>query len=145
VRSVDHYYRKAFDLLSSGITQRAFDIGTEPERVRDDYGRNMFGQSVLMGRRLVESGVRLVHVNWIRILEQGWDTHNDNFNALKNKLLPPCDQAFSALLEDMHNSGLLKETLVILMGEFSRSPKITPQTMGREHWPFVFTILMAGA
>ncbi len=144
-RSLDNYYDKAYGLLSSGITRKAFDIGEEPERVRERYGRNRFGQSILLGRRLVEAGVRLVHVNWIRILEQGWDTHNDNFNALKNKLLPPCDQGFSALLEDMHASGLLKETLVILMGEFGRSPKVTPATAGREHWPFVFTILMAGA
>jgi uncharacterized protein (DUF1501 family) len=105
----------------------------------------MFGQSVLLGRRLVQAGVRLVHVNWIRILEQGWDTHNDNFNALKNKLLPPADQAISALFADMHESGLLKETLVIVMGEFGRSPKITAANAGREHWPQVFTILLAGA
>lgn len=144
-RSLDNFYDKAYGLLSSGITKKAFDISAEPARLRERYGRNLFGQSVLLGRRLVEAGVRLVHVNWIRILEQGWDTHNDNFNALKNKLLPPCDQAFSALLEDMNASGLLKDTLVILMGEFGRSPKITPQTVGREHWPFVFTILMAGA
>ena len=145
VRSVDHYNQKAFDLLSSGVTQHAFDLSAEPEKVRDAYGRHMFGQSVLLGRRLVEAGVRLVHVNWIRILEQGWDTHNDNFNALKNKLLPPADQAIAALLDDMHASGLLKETLVIVMGEFGRSPKITASNAGREHWPQVFTILLAGA
>jgi hypothetical protein len=144
-RSLDNFYEKAYGLLSSGITKQAFDINAEPDRVRERYGRNQFGQSILLGRRLVEAGVRLVHVNWIRILEQGWDTHNDNFNALKNKLLPPCDQGFSALLEDMHASGLLQETLVILMGEFGRSPKITPANAGREHWPFVFTILLAGA
>ena len=100
---------------------------------------------MLLGRRLVEAGVRLVQVNWIRILEQGWDTHNDNFNALKNNLLPPTDQALAALFDDMNASGLLKETLVIVMGEFGRSPKITVANAGREHWPFVFTILMAGA
>jgi hypothetical protein len=145
VQAVDQYNQKAFDLLSSGNTQRAFDISAEPDKVRDRYGRHMFGQSVLLGRRLVEAGVRLVHVNWIRILEQGWDTHNDNFNALKNKLLPPADQAISALFDDMNASGLLKDTLVIVMGEFGRSPKITPSNAGREHWPQVFTILMAGA
>jgi hypothetical protein len=145
VRSVDQYYQKAFALLGSGKTQHAFDLGQEPEKVRESYGRNLFGQSVLLGRRLVEAGVRLVHVNWIRILEQGWDTHNDNFNALKNKLLPPADQAIAALLDDMNSSGLLKETLVIVMGEFGRSPKITAANAGREHWPQVFTILLAGA
>jgi hypothetical protein len=144
-RSLDNLYEKAYGVLASGITQRAFDMGQEPAKVRERYGRNLFGQSVLLGRRLVEAGVRLVHVNWIRILEQGWDTHNDNFNALKNKLLPPMDQAFSALIEDMSGSGLLQETLVILMGEFGRSPKITAANAGREHWPDVFTILLAGA
>jgi hypothetical protein len=144
-QSFDSYHEKAYGLLSSGATRHAFDISAEPARVRERYGRNLFGQSILLGRRLVEAGVRLVHVNWIRIMEQGWDTHNDNFNALKNKLLPPCDRGFSTLLDDMHASGLLKETLVILMGEFGRSPKVTPKTAGREHWPFVFTILLAGA
>jgi uncharacterized protein (DUF1501 family) len=144
-RSLDNLYEKAYGVLASGITQRAFDMGQEPAKMRERYGRNLFGQSVLLGRRLVEAGVRLVHVNWIRILEQGWDTHNDNFNALKNKLLPPMDQAFSALIEDMSGSGLLQETLVILMGEFGRSPKITAANAGREHWPDVFTILLAGA
>jgi hypothetical protein len=144
-RNLDGYYEKAFGVVSSGITQKAFDIGAEPAKVRERYGRNRFGQSILLGRRLVEAGVRLVQVNWIRILEQGWDTHNDNFNALKDRLLPPMDRGFSALLEDMTASGLLKETLVILMGEFGRSPKVTPQTAGREHWPAVNTILMTGA
>jgi uncharacterized protein (DUF1501 family) len=144
-RSIDSFHDKAYGVLTSGVTQKAFDISAEPTKLRERYGRNLFGQSVLMGRRLVEAGVRLVHVNWIRILEQGWDTHNDNFNALKNKLLPPADRAVSALLHDMKASGLLDETLVILMGEFGRSPKITASNAGREHWPFVFTILMAGA
>jgi hypothetical protein len=144
-RSLDGSYEKAFGVLASGVTRKAFEIGAEPERVRESYGRNLFGQSVLLGRRLVEAGVRLVQVNWIRILEQGWDTHNDNFNALKNKLLPPTDRAVSALLEDMTASGLLQDTLVILMGEFGRSPKITASNAGREHWAPVNSILLAGA
>jgi hypothetical protein len=144
-RNLDGYYEKAFGVLASGVTQKAFDIGAEPERMRERYGRNRFGQSILLGRRLVEAGVRLVHVNWIRILEQGWDTHNDNFNALKNKLLPPTDQGFAALLDDMAASGLLHETLVILMGEFGRTPQITKVNAGREHWPHVFSIVLAGA
>lgn len=144
-KSMDQYYDKAYGVLASGVTRRAFDMEQEPTKVRERFGRNLFGQSVLLGRRLVEAGVRLVQVNWIRILEQGWDTHNDNFNALKNRLLPPMDQAFSAVIEDMSASGLLDDTLVILMGEFGRTPKITPVTAGREHWPNVFTILLAGA
>jgi hypothetical protein len=144
-RSLDGYYDKAFGVISSGKAQKAFDLTAEPDRVRDRYGRTMFGQSVLLGRRLVEAGVRLVHVNWIRIREFGWDTHADNFNELQNKLLPPMDLAFSALLDDMTSSGLLDETLVILMSEFGRSPQITKANAGREHWPFVFTVLMASA
>jgi hypothetical protein len=144
-QSLDNFYQRAFGVLSSGTTQRAFDMNSEPESIRERYGRNLFGQSVLLGRRLVEAGVQLVHVNWIRILEQGWDTHNDNFNALRDKLLPPTDQALSALFEDMDARGLLEDTLVIVMGEFGRSPQITRSNAGREHWPHVFTILMAGA
>ena len=144
-RSLDHFYDRAYGVLASGVTQKAFDIHREPERIRERYGRNLFGQSILLGRRLVEAGVQLVHVNWIRILEQGWDTHNDNFNALRDKLLPPTDQALAALFEDMEMRGLLDDTLVIVMGEFGRSPLITKSNAGREHWPHVFTILMLGA
>jgi hypothetical protein len=144
-RSVNNFYRRAFDVLASGTTQRAFDLGAEPDRIRERYGPHLFGQSVLLGRRLVEAGVPLVQVNWIRILEAGWDTHSDNFNALRDHLLPPADQALSALLDDMTARGLLDETLVIVLGEFGRSPQITRSNAGREHWPFVFTILMAGA
>ena len=144
-RMMDGYYEKAFNVLSTATTQKAFDLSSEPDSVRERYGRNRFGQSILLGRRLVEAGVRLVHVNWIRILEQGWDTHNDNFNALKNNLLPPADRAFSALLEDMHRTGLIEDTLVIMMGEFGRSPKITASNSGREHWAPVNSIQMAGA
>ena len=144
-RTLDQFYQRAYSVLSSGHTQRAFDMSAEPDRVRDLYGRNLFGQSILLGRRLIEAGVQLVHVNWIRILEAGWDTHSDNFNALKNQLLPPTDQAVSALLDDMESRGLLDDTLVIVMGEFGRSPQVTKSNAGREHWPFVFTILLAGA
>jgi Protein of unknown function (DUF1501) len=144
-RTLDSYYEKAFGVLASGVTRKAFDVATEPEKVRDCYGRNRFGQSILLGRRLIEAGVRLVQVNWIRILEQGWDTHNDNFNALKGRLLPPTDRAFAALLEDLDARGLLDETLVILLGEFGRSPKITAQNAGREHWAPCNSIVLAGA
>jgi hypothetical protein len=144
-RGMGGYYDKAFGVLDSGATRRAFDLDAEPGKSRERYGRNLFGQSILLGRRLVEAGVRLVQVNWIRILEQGWDTHNDNFNALKDRLLPPTDRAVAALLEDMAASGLLHETLVIVMGEFGRSPKVTPANAGREHWAPCNSILLAGA
>lgn len=145
MREYDSSAEKAFKVLESGHTQRAFDIHDEPAALRERYGRNLFGQSVLLGRRLVEAGVRLVHVNWIRIREFGWDTHSENFPNLKHKLLPPTDQAFSALLEDMTARGLMDDTLVILMGEFGRSPKVSQPSGGREHWPQANSILMAGA
>jgi hypothetical protein len=143
-QSVDRYYQKAFSVIDAGVTQEAFDIHSEPEKVRQRYGRNMFGQSVLLGRRLVQAGIPLVQVNWIRIMEAGWDTHRDNFIDLKSKLLPPADRAFSALMEDMSASGLLDETLVILLGDFGRTPRINSNA-GRDHWGPVNTILMAGA
>ena len=142
---LDSSAEKAFNVLTSGHTQRAFNIQDESPALRERYGRNLFGQSVLLGRRMVEAGVRLVHVNWIRIREFGWDTHVENFPNLKDKLLPPMDQAFSALMEDMSARGLFEDTLVILMDEFGRSPKINPSNGGREHWPQANSILMAGA
>src|SRR5207249_3987475 len=102
--------------------QRAFDIEQEPEHVRRRYGRHIFGQSTLLARRLVEAGVRLVHVNWVRHDNgaglQGYDSHRDHLNWAKTELLPPTDAAFSALIQDLHERGLLDETIVLVLGEF---------------------------
>jgi hypothetical protein len=138
---------KAYDLLSSAHARRAFAIEAEPAATRDRYGRHVFGQSVLLARRLVEAGVRLVHVNWVRHDGgkggQGYDTHRNHLDWARRELLPPTDAAFASLIEDLDDRGLLDETLVVLMGEFGRSPRFNPNG-GREHWPHCFSVVLAG-
>src|SRR5262249_48096338 len=126
--------RKAFRLLASDVVRRAFDLADEPLATRERYGRNIVGQSVLLARRLVEAGVRFVNVN-VGDQQNGWywDDHKNVFPGHKKKLAP-LDWAFSALVEDLHDRGLLDSTLVITMGEFGRTPKINPDA-GRDHWP----------
>jgi hypothetical protein len=144
----DAQTQQAFDLLRSARSRKAFDLASEPPAVRDRYGRNHFGQSVLLARRLVEAGVQLVQVNWYRAADEPsenpcWDTHTDNSKRLKHALMPPMDQAYAALLEDLAQRGLLEETLVIWTGEFGRTPKINPRG-GRDHWGHVFSVALAG-
>ena len=139
---------KAVDLLQSEKARAAFDLERETDAVRERYGRNRFGQSVLLARRLVEAGVSLVQVNWTRWatddnVAPAWDTHAKNAERLKDALMPPMDLAYSALLEDLQQRGLLEETLVVWMGEFGRSPKINPSG-GRDHWGHVFSTALAG-
>ena len=137
----------ALDLLTSSRMGQAFDLERESAAVRDRYGRHTFGQSLLLARRLVEIGVPVLQVNLGPV--QHWDTHVANFERLKNTLLPPFDSSVSAFLEDLDQSGLLSETLVIVAGEFGRTPKISTmpgQTLaGRDHWSSVFSALFAGA
>jgi Protein of unknown function (DUF1501) len=136
----------ALDLLTSGSVSRAFQLEREPAAVRDRYGRHLMGQSLLLARRLVTAGVSIVQVNMGPV--QHWDTHVDNFRRLKQDLLPPFDQGLAALLEDLHASGRLDETLVVVTGEFGRTPKISTMpgqtSPGRDHWSSVFTALFAG-
>jgi hypothetical protein len=139
---------KALDMIRSDQTQRAFQIEQESLATRDRYGRNRFGQSVLLARRLVEAGVSLVQVNWTRWKDDpdvapAWDTHAQNTQRLKTALMPPMDQAYSALLEDLEQRGMLDETLVVWAGEFGRSPKINAKG-GRDHWGHVFSAALAG-
>lgn len=154
VQNMDSYYQRAFSLLTTPRAREAFDLAKEPDRLRDRYGRHLVGQSTLLARRLIEAGVPCVTVYSPvqRIEGVSWDTHRDNFPLLKKTLLPPADQSFSALLEDMSQRGLLDETLVIWMGEFGRTPKIgytqsnnTNNSTGRDHHPHCYTILLAGA
>ncbi len=142
--SMSAFYRRAFDLLRSDAVRRSFDINQEDPRVRERYGRNVHGQSALLARRLVESGVRFVNVHdKITNGLDNWDTHVNNFGRLKDQLLPPCDMAFSALVEDLTERGLLDSTLVIMLGEFGRTPKINKDG-GRDHWPNCYSVVMAG-
>jgi hypothetical protein len=145
-QQVSARYESAFNLLTSGRLAQAFDLGREPAKVRDRYGRHMFGQSLLLARRLAEAGVPIVQCN-LGIV-QTWDNHADIFNTLKKRLLPPLDQGLAALLDDLQSGGLLDETLVVLFTEFGRTPKIARlqgQPPGRDHWPQVFSVALAGA
>jgi hypothetical protein len=145
-RLTDQQHR-AFALLTSGRVARAFEIDREPAAVRERYGRHAFGQSLLLARRLVQGGVRVVQANMGRV--QNWDTHGANFSRLKNQLLPPLDRGVSALLDDLEATGLLEETLVLVVGEFGRTPKISTlpgaREPGRDHWAPCFSGLFAGA
>lgn len=146
-RSLDPYYVRAFDLIASPAAQRAFDISAESPATRDRYGRHIFGQSVLLARRLVEAGVRLVHVNWVRHDNarggQGYDSHRNHLDWSRTELLPPTDAAFASLIEDLSERGILNDTLVVVMGEFGRTPRFNPNG-GRDHWPNCFSVLLGG-
>jgi hypothetical protein len=140
---------RAYALLLSGKVSRAFDLNREDPRLRDRYGRHMYGQSLLLARRLVAAGVPVVQVNMGRV--QTWDTHSQNFKSLKSRLLPPLDRGVSALLDDLKVQGMLDETLVVVTGEFGRTPRIGSSTGnvnsrdGRDHWSNVFSAAFAGA
>ncbi len=132
------YYEKAFNLVTSPQAKKAFDIHAEPEKVRDQYGRNQLGQCALLARRLVEGGCRFVGVD-----APGWDVHFNCFPSLQTDLIPYADRAFSALVTDLDQRGLLDETLVIMMGEMGRTPRINSRA-GRDHWSMAQTIIFAG-
>jgi hypothetical protein len=144
-RSIEEHYGKAFALLRSEAVRHSLDIAKEASPLRDRYGRNTLGQSMLLARRLVESGVRFVNVN-DRIYngqDANWDSHQSVFPRHRDHLLPPADQGFSALIEDLDARGLLETTLVIGLGEFGRSPRIN-SSAGRDHWPHCYSIVLAG-
>jgi len=151
-RGIDSFYERALTMLASPKVKNAFDLSQEPNTLRDAYGRTTYGQSCLLARRLIETGVRFVTVYYSNTIggrgKGGWDTHGDNFNQLKNGLLPITDLTVPTLINDLQSRGLLDETLVVWMGEFGRSPKITNTTKfganGRDHWPQCYTVLFAG-
>jgi uncharacterized protein (DUF1501 family) len=156
-QAVDEYYAKAYDLVLSGKARDAFDLGKEPAKVRERYGMTTFGQGLLLSRRLIEAGTRFVQMNWPSVAngdaeKDSWDTHASNFRPLKNLHCPKLDRGLSALLEDMHDRGLLNETVVVAVGEFGRSPRIGVSTSGntnapdgRDHWPYCYSAVVAGA
>ena len=150
IADYDRQFQQAFDVLGSGRARKAFDLSEEPASVRAAYGPTKWGQSLLLGRRLIEAGARLVHVNWCRepgdeaVNNPMWDTHAQNADRLQDVLCPLFDVTFSTLLDDLSERGLLSETLVVAIGEFGRTPKINPQG-GRDHWGHVFSFALAGA
>lgn len=162
LRAMDGLYRQAYELLDSPRCRAAFDLAAEPASVRARYGLHRSGQACLLARRLVEAEVPFINVIWNHSARGqdtrpddvdacGWDTHNDIFAVLRDRLLPRFDQGFSALLEDLDARGLLDQTLVVCMGEFGRAPRVALEakfagsTPGRKHWASVYSIVMAGA
>lgn len=145
--------RQAFDLLTSANRPqspwRAFQVEEEPAKLQERYGRNLYGKSMLTARRLIQSNVRFVTVTWevfekLKVDEDGWDTHRRNFAILRDHRLPVLDRAYSALCEDLESRGLLDETLIVVMGEMGRTPKVNRHG-GRDHWSFCHNVLLTGA
>lgn len=143
LRDMNSFQVRAFDLLTSPATQRAFQIDHEPLALRETYGRNIYGQSVLLARRLIEAGTRVACISWAPDANATWDTHGNNFGKLKNDLLPQLDMAVAGLLGDLAARGLLDRTLVAVMGEFGRTPRVNGAA-GRDHWNFCYSLLLAG-
>ncbi|MFQ5733400.1 MAG: DUF1501 domain-containing protein, partial [Planctomycetaceae bacterium] len=143
VETLTGHQERAFDLLLGERGRAAFDINREPAQLRARYGGGRMGQGSLLARRLVEAGVNFVLVNFSK--NNSWDTHKDNFKRLKSRLLPPMDRAVSALLTDLDDRGMLDETLVVMLGEMGRTPKINNRgSGGRDHWPDVYSAMLAG-
>jgi hypothetical protein len=141
--SLDEYRQRAFRLLSSAATAKAFDLAAEPAPVRERYGRTQFGQCCLLARRLAEAGVPMINVHYCRTPVGSWDTHGQHFRQMKESLCPTFDRAFSALVADLDDRGLLGQTLVLANAEFGRTPKVN-RSAGRDHWPWVYSVALAG-
>lgn len=143
-RDLNAHYQRAFSLLTSDRTRQAFDLAGEPEKLRERYGRNEFGQRCLLARRLAEAGVPMINVSYCHTPVGSWDTHSQNFKQMKESLAPTFDAAFTALVEDLAERGMLEETLVLVNAEFGRTPAIN-KNAGRDHWPWVYSLALAGA
>ena len=137
-KTISTFRSRAFDLMTSQEAKKAFDIHSEPEKLRDEYGRHTLGQSCLMARRLTEAGVRCVTID-----HSNWDTHDGNFEVLKKTLLPVYDTAISTLFRDLADRGRLDKTLVVVTGEFGRTPRIN-KNAGRDHWGSAFSVVVGG-
>jgi hypothetical protein len=142
--SLDVHYQRAFDLLSSKRTRAAFDLRSENPNTRARYGNTEFGQRCLLARRLAEAGVPVVNVSYCHTPRGSWDTHGANFTKMRDALGPTFDTSFSALIEDLEQRGMLDETLVVVNAEFGRTPTIN-KNAGRDHWPWVYSLALAGA
>jgi hypothetical protein len=143
-RDLNAHYQRAFSLLTSERTREAFDLAAEPAKLRERYGRTEFGQRCLLARRLAESGVPIINVSYCHTPQGSWDTHSQNFKQMKESLGPTFDTAFAALIDDLAERGMLDETLVLVNAEFGRTPAIN-KNAGRDHWPFVYSLVLAGA
>jgi len=153
--NLDEYYKQAMNLIVSGRAREAFDLNQEPDKLRDRYGRNTFGQSCLLARRLVEAGTRVVELTWPKVANSdrhSWDVHVGLNDRMKKESGPMLDTGLSALFEDLDSRGLLAETLVVAIGEFGRSPQKGVSTSGngnsadgRDHWPYCYTSVIGGA
>ena len=146
-QSLAQNQNKALDVMASEAIRQAVDLSSASPDVRAAYGRNLFGQSVLLARRTLDAGVRLVQATWLR--KQGkkgyaWDSHRENFEAMREDLIPPFDRALHALVTDLEQQGKLDETLVVVAGEFGRTPRVTLKTAGREHWSNCFSVMLLG-
>lgn len=142
-QDLDAFQNKAFDLLASERTRTAFKIEQEPVKLRDAYGRNIYGQSVLLARRLIEAGSRLACISWAPDANATWDTHGNNFKKLKGELLPQFDMAITSLINDLTARGMLDRTLVAVLGDFGRTPKVNANA-GRDHWNFCYSLMLFG-
>lgn len=143
LEAMDSFQQRALELLTSKSTEQAFRISDEPDDVRERYGRNIYGQSVLLARRLIEAGTRFACVSWAPDANATWDTHGGNFRKLKGSLLPQFDAAASSLVDDLAQRGLLERTLVAVLGDFGRTPKVN-ESAGRDHWNYCYSIMLCG-
>ena len=142
--SMTGFQRRALELLTSEATQRAFRVSEEPDNVRDSYGRNIYGQSTLLARRLIEAGTRMVTLSWAPDANATWDTHGSNFKTLKGTLLPQLDSAATSLIVDLADRGLLDRTIVAVFGDFGRTPKVNANDGGRDHWNYCYSLMLVG-
>lgn len=142
--AMGRYQQRALDVLTGDKVRRAFRLDQEADQLREAYGKNIYGQSTLLARRLIEAGTRVVTISWAPDANATWDTHGGNFKKLKGTLLPQFDAAFGTLLTDLASRGLLERTLVVVTGDFGRTPKINNADGGRDHWNYCYTIMLAG-
>lgn len=143
-REMTRMQSRALDLLTSEKTQRAFRLTDEADATRDSYGRNIYGQSALLARRLLEAGTRIVTISWAPDANATWDTHGSNFKSLKGTLLPQFDSACASLIADLSERGMLDRTIVAVLGDFGRTPRINANAGGRDHWNFCYSVMLVG-
>lgn len=143
-REMSRMQSRALDLLTSERTQRAFRLTDESSATRDSYGRNIYGQSTLLARRLLEAGTRIVTISWAPDANATWDTHGSNFINLKGTLLPQFDSACASLIADLADRGMLERTIVAVLGDFGRTPRINGNAGGRDHWNFCYSVMLVG-